>query len=167
MILLLFLVITVVFLWRLPTFALKPRKGIEKPEINHTKQEHDDKTCSYGKKCLMTEIEKKFFAAIKCSVSEKYTVFPQINLATIVKKQGDFRYQNELYRNIDFGIFDKDYNCVLLVEINDATHNDPKRRKRDIKVKEITQAAEIPLITFYTKYGVNQEYIAKRIKEII
>lgn len=48
----------------------------------------------------MTETEKNFFVAIKNSVGTNYTVHPQINLATVIE------YQNELYRNVDFGVFD-------------------------------------------------------------
>lgn len=140
----------------------QPKQKETEPEIEETTQSY-----TYTKKCLMTATEKKFFAAIKNAVGEDYTILPQINLATIIEKQGDFKYQNELYRNIDFGVFDKDYNCVLLIEINDETHNEPKRKKRDAKVKEITQCAGITLIPFYTKYGVNQDYITKRIKENI
>ena len=116
---------------------------------------------------LMTEMEKKFFFVIKKSAGENYTVQPQVNLATIIEKQGDFKYQNELYRNIDFGIFDENYNIVLLIEINDETHNEPSRKKRDAKVRDISKIAGIPLITFYTKYGVNQKYIDEKIHEII
>jgi hypothetical protein len=127
----------------------------------------DTKSYTYAKKCLMTEMEKKFFAAIKKSAGENYTVQPQVKLATIIEKQGDFKYQNELYRNIDFGIFDENYNIVLLIEINDETHNEPNRKKRDAKVRDISKIAGIPLITFYTKYGVNQKYIDEKIHEII
>ena len=130
-------------------------------------EEKDSKSYTYAKKCLMTEMEKKFFVAIKKSAGENYTVQPQVNLATIIEKQGDFKYQNELYRNIDFAIFDENYNVVLLIEINDETHNEPSRKKRDAKVRDISKIAGIPLITFYTKYGVNQKYIDEKIHEII
>ncbi len=58
---------------------------------------------------------------------------PQVNLASIIKKEKDFptQYQNELYRNIDFGIFDKDTMEVkLLIEINDKTQCN-QTEKRD------------------------------------
>lgn len=129
--------------------------------------EDNTKPYTYTKKPLLTEMEKKFLIAIKKSTGDNYTVQPQVNLATVIQKQGEFKYQNELYRNVDFGIFNKNYECVLLIEINDETHNDPSRKKRDAKVKEICKSAEIPLITFYTKYGVNQKYIDEKIKENI
>lgn len=127
----------------------------------------NEKTYTYNKKCLMTETEKQFFSAIKNAADSAYVVLPQVNLATVIEKQGDFKYQNELYRNIDFCIFDLSFNPLLLIEINDDTHNDPKRRKRDIKVKDISNKAGIPIVTFYTKYGINQEYIATKLQEYL
>ena len=146
---------------------IKNRKKSNEIKEIETPNEKSSKTYTYQKKCLMTETEKKFFEAIKQSVGIDYAVQPQINLATIIEKQGDFKYQNELYRNIDFGVFDNSYNVVLLIEINDETHNEPNRKKRDAKVRDISKTADIPLITFYTKYGVNQDYIDEKIHEII
>ena len=82
-------------------------------------EEKDSKSYTYAKKCLMTEMEKKFFVAIKKSAGENYTVQPQVNLATIIEKQGDFKYQNELYRNIDFGIFI--INCCVFSQNRNST----------------------------------------------
>jgi len=76
---------------------------------------------------------------------------------------GEYRYQNELYRNIDFGIFDKDYNILLLIEINDYSHQQNNRQKRDMQVKNITSQAGIKLIVFYTNKPNKPEYIIERI----
>ncbi|MCD7994828.1 MAG: DUF2726 domain-containing protein, partial [Clostridia bacterium] len=69
----------------------------------------------------------------------------------------------ELYRNIDFGIFDKNYNILLLIELNDISHQQYKRRERDMKVKEIVKQADIKLINFYTDKPNKPEYVTKRI----
>lgn len=39
------------------------------------------------------------------------------------------------------------------------------RIKRDIKVKNICNSANIKLITFYTNYPNNKDYVIKRIKQ--
>lgn len=76
-------------------------------------------------------------------------------------------YHNELFRNIDFGIFDKSYNLKLLIEINDKTHTLSDRRERDKKVRTICAKANIPIITFRTSYGINEEYIEKRLHKYL
>ena len=85
-----------------------------------------------------------------------------LNLASIINKEDSF-YQTELFRNIDFGIFTKSFELVLLIEINDKTHMLAKRRKRDAKVKEILNSCHIPLLTFYTSYPNEKDYVVKRI----
>ncbi len=122
-------------------------------------------TKEYTTKPLLTPTEDSFFQAIKLATPKNYTVYPQINLAAIIRRIDQHRFQNELYRNIDFAIFDAGYYPKLLIEINDDSHKQWDRIERDHKVREICKQAHIPIITFWTEYGINQEYIEKRIKE--
>ena len=145
-------------------------KDDEKNEIhkNPEKNEiHKNPEYSYHKKRLMTRTEKQYFDYIKNSINPSYIVQPQVNLASIIIKVGNFRFQNELFRNIDFGIFDKNYNIVLLIEINDETHFRKDRIERDERVRSIVDSAEIPLITFYPECDMDEEYIKKRINEFL
>lgn len=122
----------------------------------------------YQSKQLMSEYEKYFYEILSKNLAQDYIIMPQVNLASIIEKIKDFpkQYQNELYRNIDFGIFNKTtMKPLLLIEINDKTHNQPDRIKRDLKVKEICNQANIKLITFYTKYDNKPNYIISRVKK--
>ena len=116
-----------------------------------------------AKESIMTDCEKAFFEAFKETVGSHYTVQPQINLASIIDKESQSKYRNELFRNIDFGIFDSDYSLKLLIEINDESHMRADRSARDSKVKTICDEAGIPLIVFWTKYGINKAYIHNRL----
>ena len=93
-------------------------------------------------------------------------IVPQVNLASIIEKKSDSRFNTELFRNIDYGIFNSDYSKILLlIELNDESHNNYNRKKRDIKVYNICLKAGIRLITFYTKYSNEKEYVKKRIRD--
>lgn len=130
----------------------------------------DENAITYTvKDSLITPNEKEFYTAICKAVNpERFVVLPQINLATIIKKTVENKEnvrQNELFRNIDFVIFNKEnLKPLLCIEINDNTHNTAKRRYRDYKVKDICEKAKMPLIRFWTSYGVNQDYINKTIQ---
>lgn len=81
-------------------------------------------------------------------------MLPQANLAAFITRTDQARYRGELFRNIDFIVTDLDYCPVFLIEINDQTHLAQERRERDRKVADICEEAGIPLITFWTSYGV-------------
>ena len=119
------------------------------------------------KSSMITHTEKPYLTAIKQSLPQGYFVQPQVNLASIITKNGSHRYQNELYRNIDACVFDMNYKPILLIEINDATHNERHRRERDEKIKMICEDAGIQLVFFWTSYGVNPDYIYETVNRAI
>lgn len=133
-------------------------------KTNNTKLNYQK---TYIKKSFMTNCEKEFYNKLK-DLNNDYLVIPQVNLATIINKKSKSLYQNELFKNIDFGIFDKNtMEILLLIELNDKTHNTYKRKQRDFNVKKICKSANIPLITFYTSYPNEKDYVIKRIRENI
>lgn len=116
----------------------------------------------YEKKQLMTKQEISFYQILQY-FNDKYIVQPQINLASIINKNE--KYHNELFKNIDYGIFDKNYNLLLLIELNDGSHLLKERKKRDKNVIKICKECNIPLITFYTWYSNKKDYVIKRINK--
>jgi len=125
------------------------------------------KEISYTKKEFMSSYELKFYQ-ILLELENDYNIVPQVNLGTIVTKVDNNRYRNELFRNIDFGIFSKDFKeLLLLIEINDQTHNQPNRKKRDSSVKNICEIAGIKLMTFHTDKPNEKTYVINRIKNAI
>lgn len=103
------------------------------------------------KKYFITKTERKYYNILNEIINEyNLEIVPQVNLATIIDKP-KAKYANELYRNVDFGIFSKNYKeLLLLIEINDRTHKKEYRKERDIKVNNYTKEAGINLITLYT-----------------
>lgn len=134
--------------------------------IENVQQEEKEEVKIYEEKKFMTEYELDFYKKM-LELNNEYNIIPQINLATIVQKRNK-GFINELFKNIDFAIFDKEFKKVLLlIELNDNTHNKINRKDRDLKVKKICNDSNIKLITFYTKYPNEKEYIINRIKDEI
>lgn len=119
------------------------------------------------KSSLLTDTEKKFYYGIKEILPNEYILQPQVNLASIIDKINNTKFANELFRNVDFCIFDKNYKPIFIIEVNDDTHLQKNRQARDYKVKNICEEAGIPILTLWTKYGVNQDYISKKIIETL
>lgn len=117
----------------------------------------------YKLKPIMTECERNFYNILK-KLENEYTIIPQANLASFTEKKTNNRYYNDLFRNIDFAIFDKDLKKVLLlIEINDKTHDTIRRKSRDLKVRKICNDVNLKIITFYTKYPNENEYVLNRV----
>jgi len=121
----------------------------------------------YEMKPFMSQYERKFYNILK-TLENEYTIIPQLNLASVIKKKNNNRYYTELFRNIDFAIFDKNMNkLLLLIEINDNTHKKYKRKDRDLKVKKICNDVNIKLLTFYTNYPNERNYVLNRIRKVL
>ena len=119
----------------------------------------------YKQKKFITETEQYFYQ-ILLEIEKEYDVKvqAQINLASIIEKKIKHRYANELFRNIDFGIFDKNLEHLLLaIEINDRTHLKKERKLRDEKVDNILKDANIKIIKFYTEKENKRIYVINRI----
>lgn len=117
----------------------------------------------YKLKPIMTECERNFYNILK-KLENEYTIIPQANLMSFIEKKTNNRFYNDLFRNIDFAIFDKDLKKVLLlIEINDKTHDTIRRKSRDLKVRKICNDVNLKIITFYTKYPNESEYVLNRV----
>jgi len=119
----------------------------------------------YEARNYLTPSEVVFYYKL-LNVNDNFIIIPQVPLSSIVRKVNG-KYQNELNRIIDFGIFDKNFRLLLLVELNDSSHNQINRKDRDLKVKKILDDCFIKLLTFYQKYPNEQEYITKRINDAL
>lgn len=138
-------------------FGIKDDEDVEKATTD----------IKYEKKSIMSDYEIMFYNRMK-DLETEYNIVPQLVLSSVVDKKSKQKYRSELYRIIDFAIFSKDYSkLLLLIELNDNTHNQRKRKDRDLKVKKICNSAKIKLITFYTKYPNEKDYIINRIKKEI
>ncbi|MCC8195845.1 MAG: DUF2726 domain-containing protein [Ruminococcus sp.] len=120
------------------------------------------------KKSLITSMERKYLRAIKDALPEGYIVLPQVSLRSVLIRTDNAKFQNELFRIAD-GLICRveDYHPVAVVEINDASHLQSDRRNRDTKVKNICEEAGLPIITLWTSYGINEEYIKQRVQKAI
>ena len=124
------------------------------------------KEIEYKKRKFMSTYELNFYK-ILLELGNDYNIVPQVNLGTVIEKVNK-GYRNEIFINIDFGIFNKDFSeLLLLIEINDSTHNQSNRKKRDNIVKDICKSAGIQLMTFHTDKPNENYYVINRIKNAI
>ena len=100
------------------------------------------------KQSIMSSAEQKLFSLLRASVGREFEVFPQVALVSIVDKLTAGAYRNELFRIVDFVLADRrTYKLLLVIELNDASHNKKERAERDEKVKCILSRAGVKILT--------------------
>ena len=94
------------------------------------------------------------------------SVFIKIRVADILKptKGQNRSYWQRAFNRISSKHFDfvlclkEDLSVVCVVELNDRSHNKPKRRKRDEFLRDACKSAGLPLVEVKTKrtYSVSE-----------
>jgi very-short-patch-repair endonuclease len=118
---------------------------------------------------LMSRPEHEFFDILVSALENQYYVFPQVHLPNILDHKivgqnwkGAFRHMDE--KSVDFVICDKAYiKPLLVIELDDKTHEREDRVIRDEEVERILTQAELPFLRFGNKGYFNKE----EIKELI
>lgn len=101
---------------------------------------------------IMTEREQEFYKKLKLVCGDSILIFPQIHLSSLffhnVKGQNfklAFRFINRL--SVDFVLVDsRNFKTLLAIELDDSTHNEKDRIKRDLIVNDIFEKANLPLL---------------------
>ena len=101
---------------------------------------------------IMTEREQEFYKKLKLVCGDSILIFPQIHLSSLffhnIKGQNfklAFRFINRL--SVDFVLVDsRNFKTLLAIELDDSTHNEKDRIKRDLIVNDIFKKANFPLL---------------------
>ncbi|OKU32146.1 hypothetical protein ACN79_25095 [Escherichia coli] len=108
-------------------------------------------------KTLLTEREVSFMKGLFRIVDMKrWYLCPQVRVADIVQLNGNIRPRSrqwwQLFRmvsqwHVDVVIVERrSFSIVAAVELDDASHLRPERRRRDILLEEVMRQAGIPLL---------------------
>lgn len=143
---------------KLNKYTFNSQKVLEKLEDTN---KFFDSNKNYIIKELCTKNEKILFDLITFKLNDQYIILPQVNLQTIIQTD-TMKRNDELYRNIDFCIFEKaTLKPVLAIELNGNDHYKYYKIKRDESVKKILNKAGLPLLTLQ-----NEELYKKSVDEI-
>lgn len=123
----------------------------------------------YQKKFLMTKAEQLFFQALTKAIPEDVIVIPQVSLSSIINTK-DRSFRNKIDRkSVDFVLFKNHYfNPLLIVELDDKTHERQDRMERDLFVDQALLKAGLPILHIKTSYQYDtlmlQELITHKLK---
>lgn len=123
----------------------------------------------YSKKdAIMTPAETAFYKRLAHITAGKYIVFPQIHLSALLKNETKGRYWKAAFQRInrtsvDYVLADgESLQVVYVVELDDWSHDNAKRRARDAGVAQILADAKIPLVRFRNVNDMSDEDIVAK-----
>jgi hypothetical protein len=116
---------------------------------------------------LMTRAENNFFTALQGAFNDRYFIFSKVRIADVMTP--DYRNGSKLWwrafvkissKHIDFVLVVKrTRRIVACVELDDASHRQAGRIKRDRFVNAAFEAAQLPLIRIPTAKTYNIDHL--------
>lgn len=148
-------------------FRRKKRKSLVSPQPDWFSRLFPSADNSYPfrkKQYLMTQTERKFFGILQEVIKDKYFIMPQVALSRIIEPQnGQAKYgPNSWYsdfnrinkKTVDFVVFDKVYlSPLLVIELDDYTHNYFSRQQRDDFLDGALKAADLNILHIKPQYN--------------
>ncbi len=125
------------------------------------------------RKFFMSRAEHECYNALMTAVGEKYHVFPQAHLPSVIDSKvvgqnwnGAFRHISQ--KSVDFVLCDKAYISPLLaIELDDRTHHREDRVERDIEVERILKSAGLPLLRLENHGSFNPIHLRELIEKAL
>lgn len=122
----------------------------------------------------MTQAEFKFFGVLQEVIKGEYFIMPQVVLSRIIEPQnGQPKYgSNSWYSNfnrinkktVDFVIFDKVYlSPLLVIELDDYTHNYFARQERDEFLDGALRAAGLNILHIKPQHNYDIDQLEQAI----
>lgn len=125
------------------------------------------------KDSIMTGPEQDFFKVLIEIVDNKYYVFPQVHLDAflnhkITGQDWFYAFNHINQKSVDFLICDKiNEKPLLVIELDDRSHERPNRIERDREVERIFMSANLPIQRFSYEESSNRELIEYKIFDSI
>lgn len=131
-----------------------------------TKKVFKNNTYKYSAKySLMTKTESDFFIKLDRVVSERYFVFPQVHLSSLLDhrikgQEWTYAFRHISGKSVDYVLCDRQtLQPTYAIELDDYTHDQTDRKKRDAEVERIFDEANLPLVRFRNKDVSDAEII--------
>jgi len=133
---------------------------------SQTKKVFKNNTYKYSAKySLMTKTESDFFTKLERVVSERYYVFPQVHLSSLLDhrvkgQEWSYAFRHINGKSVDYVLCDRQtLQPTYAIELDDYTHDQSDRKRRDAEVERIFDEANLPLVRFRNKDVSDAEII--------
>lgn len=125
---------------------------------------------------LFTQAEQKFLVALREISGNDFHVFGKVRVSDILlpavnqyeKGSGwHWLFSQVSQKHVDFVITDQKLNFICAVELNDKSHDQPDRQKRDAFLEEAFTSAEMALVWVNVDSQYLAQELANQIAEVV
>ncbi|HYA41847.1 MAG TPA: DUF2726 domain-containing protein [Syntrophobacteraceae bacterium] len=112
------------------------------------------RSCSYIREpVLFSHSERSFLGVLERVLGSEYRVFGKVRIADLLRPENGVGRQAALNRitrkHVDFVVCDdEDLSVIGVIELDDNSHRQPSRRKRDAFVDGAFASAGLPIVRF-------------------
>ena len=123
----------------------------------------------YKNSVFISKAEQSFFKVLRRSYRREILyILSQVALNRLLRtEEKDWRYINKIsQKSVDFVLVDKiTFTPILIIELDDSTHNLPERVLRDSFLNSVLTAVELPFLRIPTKFSYNTNELKKMIAD--
>lgn len=112
---------------------------------------------------LFTRAERSFFGVLEQALAGQYLIFAKVRLADLLYlpkgTESRQRHQNRVQsKHVDFVLCSRDQvKPLLVIELDDSSHERSDRRERDSFVKQALAAARLPIMNVRVQQSYNPQ----------
>jgi hypothetical protein len=125
-------------------------------------------------KPLLSEAEWTFFAVLRRAIPDTVYIAPKVRIADILEASGPpsgarrAALSRIAQKHVDFAICDLgSFEVLSVVELDDASHDTAKGRKRDALVNSAFASARLPILRIPCRRSYSVEALAELIDEAL
>lgn len=122
-------------------------------EVDNDEQDKtlEDATWPYNRKSLLTFTEQRFFALLHEALPE-HQIFVQVALNQMIKVDNSYNwakwYNRIAQMSVDFVISNNKGYVIAAIELDDKSHDNPKRQAQDAKKDKALTSAGIYMLRY-------------------
>ena len=167
-------ILALLYWWIRPYFRRKKFSWLARKDAPIPRKMTTSGALPYQKKWyLLSPAERDFYEALRQAVGNRYTIFAKVRLLDLLwLPQNLSNRQTHMNRvqakHVDFVLcHPQTVAPVLVIELDDASHQLPERQERDIFLNEVLRVAGIPLLRVPVKKSFSAPALRGQILEIL
>lgn len=124
----------------------------------------------YKKKSYFFSVaELRFYETLRGIIGDNYFIYPKVRMCDIIEATGKdkfFNFNRIKSKHVDFLICTKSpIISNIVIELDDKSHDAPKRQARDSFVDEIFANAGIPIVHVKAQSFYNKEEVTRQLQK--